>query len=125
MARVFLDTNKFIDLAANRTTFSLETLRSHDIFISPLSIHIYLYVYKEKVPLNTLSTIVAQLYLKDFSGEIADKALAGPTNDFEDNVQLHSAAEAECDFFLTSDEKLLAMKFFGKVELAATPSTRH
>lgn len=35
----------------------------------------------------------------------------------EDNIQLHSAAEAECDFFLTSDDKLLKIKFFGKTEI--------
>lgn len=49
------------------------------------------------------------------------KALEGPTVDFEDNTQLHSAAEAECDYFLTNDEKLLKMKFFGKTRLTNKP----
>lgn len=35
-------------------------------------------------------------------------------------TQLHSAAEAECDYFLTSDKKLLAMKFFGKTRIVST-----
>lgn len=52
-----------------------------------------------------------------FDSAIAEKALVGPTSDFEDNVQLHSAAEAECDIFLTEDKKLSDMKFFGKVRI--------
>ena len=50
--------------------------------------------------------------------KIVDAALTGPTVDFEDNVQLHSAAEEDCNLFLTSDKKILAMKFFGKVKIA-------
>ena len=38
-------------------------------------------------------------------------------DDFEDNVQLHCAAQANCDFFLTRDEKMLKLGFFGKVRL--------
>lgn len=43
-----------------------------------------------------------------------------PTSDLEDNIQLHSAAEADCDYFLTSDKKLLAMIYFGKTKIVST-----
>lgn len=45
--------------------------------------------------------------------------LSGPTVDFEDNVQLHSAAEAECEIFLTEDKKLLKLGFFGKTHVVS------
>lgn len=57
------------------------------------------------------------LILIPFTELIAQSALLGPVADFEDNVQLHSAASADCDFFLTSDKKLLDMKFFGKARI--------
>lgn len=43
--------------------------------------------------------------------------MEGPTKDLEDNIQLHSAAEAESDIFLTADKKLVDMKFFGKTQI--------
>ena len=47
-------------------------------------------------------------------------SLDGPTKDLEDNIQLHSAAKTEADFFLTNDKKLLKMKFFGKMRIVTT-----
>lgn len=58
--------------------------------------------------------------LVDFSEIIMEKALHGPTNDFEDNVQMHSSTQAECDIFLTEDKKLLDLIFFGKMRLNST-----
>ena len=55
-------------------------------------------------------------YLTD---KILDLALEGPVDDLEDNIQLHSASEAECDVFLTNDKKLLKMKFFGKMRIVS------
>jgi len=52
-------------------------------------------------------------YLTD---KILDLALEGPVDDLEDNIQLHSASEAECDVFLTNDKRLLGIKFFGKTK---------
>lgn len=59
----------------------------------------------------------------DFSEDILDKALDGPSADLEDNIQLHSAAEAEADLFLTNDEGLLNLKFFGKTEIKPATHT--
>lgn len=100
MARVFLDTNL--------------------LFISPLSTHILFYARKLKVPDHEVNELQEQFGIVPLTKYVLDKALEGPTNDLEDNIQLHSGAEADCDIFLTSDEKLLKLKFFGKMELKST-----
>ncbi len=45
-------------------------------------------------------------------------ALVGPTQDFEDNVQIQSALSAECQLFLTRDKNLLKMKFVEQMRFA-------
>lgn len=118
MAKVFLDTNYFIDAVHRKPELQiLDQLLGHIPCVSTLSFHIYCYSYKIKIPNQKVISQKQKFQLVDFSGDILDKALTGPTKDLEDNVQLHSAAEAECDLFLTSDEKLLKMKFFGKAEI--------
>lgn len=121
MARVFLDTNCFID-AIHRTPEKqiLDQLLGQIPFISPLSLHIYCYAYKIKIPSQKVISQKEKFQLVALAENILDKALTGPTTDLEDNIQLHSAAEAECDIFLTSDEGLLNMKFFGKVQILPT-----
>lgn len=118
MATVFLDTNILID-AIHRAPEKqiLETLEGSIIYISPLSFHIYCYTFKIKIPSKKLALQKAKFHLVDLSENILDKALISPTTDLEDNIQLHSAAEADCDIFLTNDQKLLKMKFFGKVQI--------
>lgn len=116
MAKIFLDTNLYFDIT-KRAKEKLESLRGTLLFISPLSTHILFYTYKSKVPDRELNELQEQLGIVPLTKHILDKALIGPTKDLEDNVQLHSAAEAECDIFLTSDTKLLDLKFFGKVQI--------
>lgn len=123
MARIFLDANAFIDLVTSRTINQLKQLSGHELFISPLSIHIFLYVFKVKVPSKIIGNLLRYLSLISLTDGIVAKALIGPTTDFEDNVQLHSAASVDCDFLLTSDRKLLKTKFFGKTQItSALPS---
>lgn len=118
MAKIFLDTNVFIDAVHRKPEKKiLDKLIGHIPYISTLSLHIYCYTYKIKIPNKKLDTQRDKFQLVDFSSNILDKCLQGPTKDLEDNIQLHSAAEAECDFFLTSDVKLLNLKFFGKVQI--------
>lgn len=117
MAKVFLDTNKVIDYIQERATRVSPDLQDHSFFISPLSVHILFYVTKSKVPNGSIDGLVDLLFQVDFNESITEKALLGPTDDFEDNVQLHSAAQADCDFFLTDDKDLLRMRYFGKVEI--------
>lgn len=121
MAKVFLDTNIFIDLVEKRGKIIPEDLNGNDLLISPLSIHILMYVIKHKVPYQKLDEIIDSFLLVPFDETIAHYAKVGPTTDFEDNVQLHSAAETECDLFLTSDEKLLDLTFFGKMRIVSKP----
>lgn len=76
------------------------------------------------MPDEKLMNLLEESYnMVDFSREISNKALRGPTDDFEDNVQLHSAAQAECDLFLTEDKKLLTLKFFGKTRVVSDLKT--
>lgn len=117
MAKVFLDVNILIDLVEKREEITPDSFRDDEAFISPLSIHILMYVLKEKIPFSKLVKIIKQFSLIDFNEKICNLALLGPTNDFEDNVQLHSAAEADCNVFLTQDKKIRELKFFGKVKI--------
>ncbi len=117
MARVFLDANVLIDLVEGRKNVSWSQFAKHNLFITPLSIHILTYLYKYKIPNKKLADSYEYLLLVSLTDDIAKMATTGPTSDFEDNIQLHSSAEAECDLFLTSDKKLLKMKYFGKVKI--------
>ena len=119
MAKVFLDTNVYID-AVHRKPEVNEQFINHDVYNSCLSTHILFYAQKLKVPQRDLRIILGKFQGVDLTTSIIENALNGPTADMEDNIQLHSAAEAECDYFLTSDRKLLAMKFFGKARIVDT-----
>lgn len=118
MAKIFVDTNIFIDWVEGRKTTSLlDKLEGQTLVISPLSIHILTYLYKYKIPNNKLAEYKQYFVFVPMDKIITFKALAGPTSDFEDNVQLHSCALADCDYFLTSDKELLKIKFFGKTQI--------
>ncbi len=118
MAKVFLDTNIFIDAIHRKPEEQiLESLEGNIIYASTLSFHIYCYSFKIKIPDRKVTLQKEKFQIVDFNSNILDKALAGPTSDLEDNIQLHSAAEAEVDIFLTLDQRLLKLKFFGKMEI--------
>jgi predicted nucleic acid-binding protein len=119
MAKVFLDTNYFIGLANRTPQTDTKILNQQQGFISILSCHILFYVNKIKVPDKKSSSFIDDFNLIDLSRNILAKALEGPTPDLEDNIQLHSAASADCDIFLTSDKRLLNLKFFGKVQIVS------
>ena len=117
MVKVFLDTNHFIGLAYQVPEISSENIDRHRVFISILSCHILFYVNKIKVPDTKTNSFINDFNILDLNQKILSKARIGPTPDLEDNIQLHSAAEAECGLFLTSDKKLLMMKFFGNMKI--------
>ncbi len=120
MAKVFLDTNYFIDAIHRKPEKQiLESLEGCLVCVSTLSFHIYCYIYKIKIPDEKVLSQRVNFQCTSLSRGVLDKALNGPTSDFEDNVQLHSAVEANCDLFLTSDQKLLKLKVFGKVKLVS------
>lgn len=119
MANIYLDTNRVLDIAFRNPT-TRDTLDGHTVFLSPLSIHILCYAEKKAVPDEGISSFVGEFIIVDLTDTILKKALDGPTTDLEDNIQLHSAAEAECDYFLTNDKKILAMTYFGKTKMVST-----
>ena len=106
MAKIFLDTNIFINLVEKKGSHH-QNLKNHKLFISTLSFHILMYVTKQKVPYQRMIDAINQFQLVPFDQSITYRALYNPTEDFEDNVQLQSAAEANCNLFLTEDRKLL------------------
>lgn len=121
MAKVYLDTNYFIDAVERKIKQNLFLLLgSHFIYTSTLSYHIFFYTSKMKIPNEKVKGIREETQIVDFTKEILEKALSGPTIDLEDNIQLHSAAEANCDYFLTSDNNILKMKFFGKTKIVSS-----
>ena len=119
MAKVYLDTNYLLDIT-ERDKNKKEQLDGHKVFTSLLSYHILFYTYEYHVPKNEIIKHKEEFYVVDLSEKILDQALYGPTKDLEDNIQLHSAAEGQCDFFLTNDAKLLKMKFFGKCRIQSS-----
>ena len=119
MAKVFLDVNIIIDLLEKRRGAVIDDLIPHTLFASPLSLHIIHYVTKQKVPYDKLLQVMEQFSIVPLDEGMTQNSLVGPTTDFEDNVQLHSAAEADCDLFLTRDKAPLALTFFGKTEIVS------
>lgn len=119
MSAIFLDTNYFISLLEPRGIAQLEQYEGEALFISALSIHILAYVYKRKMPDQQLAQISDYYTVVALTGEIALRAAQGPTADFEDNLQLHSAVAAGCRHFLTQDKKLLKQRYFGSLEILA------
>lgn len=118
MAKVFLDTNIFIDLVEGRGNKNIaQVLDGQKVYVSPLSTHIMFYVGKKRVPDNKVNAIISQFEIVNLTKEIHDNSLDGPTTDLEDNIQLHSATKVDSDYFLTNDDKLLEMKFFGKTKI--------
>lgn len=118
MAKIFLDTNYFIDALHRKPEKEiLDSLVNNSIYVSPLSVHIYCYIFKIRIPDNRVTAQIEKFEIVELSEKLVVRALEGPTADFEDNVQLHSAAQADCDVFLTEDKKLLAIKFFGQTKI--------
>lgn len=118
MVQIFLDANYFIDLIERRRPVNVSDFQSRMLFLSPLSVHIYLYLYRIKLPDLKFSRNLKYFNLIPLDKKIVDLSMDGPTPDFEDNIQLHSAARAECDHFLTHDKNLLDLRFFGKTKIA-------
>ncbi len=123
MAKIFLDTNYYIDIV-KRDTAKATHLVSEKLYISALSTSILFYSYKIKVPLDKeIKDLQEQFGIVPLTGNILNDSLNGPTVDLEDNIQLPSAAEAGCDLFLTNDKALLKMRFFGKTEILSGPKS--
>ncbi len=119
MAKVFLDTSIFIDIYG-RKVFNLPNNISNKYFLSPLTYCNFFYISKLKTPNNKLNTLISLYSTVPLTNKLIKTSLQGPTNDLEDNIQLHSAVEADCDTFLTNDKKLLKLGYFGKTKIQST-----
>ncbi|PJA38090.1 hypothetical protein CO180_04345 [candidate division WWE3 bacterium CG_4_9_14_3_um_filter_41_6] len=111
--RIFLDANAFIDILEDREGVKAKDLVGNVLFISVLTLHIYVYSYKITIPSDTVSLLKSQFTYVDVTSSISEKSMTGPTSDFEDNIQLHSAIESKADLFITRDKKLLSLGYFG------------
>jgi predicted nucleic acid-binding protein len=120
MANLYFDANFLVDLAEGKLGVGLEELRYHTLHTSPLSFHILAYAYKYKIPYRKLNKLSDKFLIVSLTKHILAAATSGPTDDLEDNIQLHSAVESECDVFLTNDKKLLKLGYFGKTKIAST-----
>lgn len=118
MANIFLDTNFVFDILI-RNKKRAKILLGHNVFVSPLSYHIYYYSEGVKVPDKQTILALKKLEVVNFSKKILVSALKGPTKDLEDNIQLHSAIEANCEVFLTNDQKLQKTKSFEKMQITS------
>lgn len=119
MAKIFLDTNFFIDLVEMRKEIDPEVFKDHHLFISVLSVHILCYIFKKNIPAKKLGALLEYFNMIASDASLVQKSLIGPTKDFEDNLQLHSAAKEDCEFFLTNDKQILKLEFFGKVRIVS------
>ena len=118
MANIFLDTNILIDLY-ERDPAKAKEYTGHKLYISPLSCHILCYTEKVKIPDAKLTQLLTNIGLVDLNSEVLSRSLSGPTNDIEDNLQLHSAVRANCEYFITRDKLLLKMAYFGKTKITS------
>jgi len=119
MAKVFLDTNAFIDISEDRDSSLLTSLDGHSLFVSVISLGIWTYLYKICVPDKKFDELPNNFNIVAVDVSTAQKSFLGPTSDFEDNIQLHSAVESGCDVFITKDAGLLKMGYFGKVKIVS------
>lgn len=112
MTKVFLDTNVFVD-AVHRAPEkqTLDQLLGHLLYISTLSFHIYCYTFKIKVPNSNVLVQKENFQIVDFTSDLLEKALHGPTDDLEDNIQLNTATDAK-RLFLDSRQKTFNQKLF-------------
>lgn len=117
MANIFLDANFFIDLLEKRRKISFEKLKSHSLFLSILTLHIYIYLYKIKLPNKKIDKLSDYFNIVSLDEKVFLPSLKGPFSDFEDNIQLHSASASECNIYLTGDKKILKLKYFGKTRI--------
>ena len=114
MDKVFLDANYFVGLVNRVPEINIEILNKRQGFVSVLSCHILFYINNIKVPDAKINTFIDDFNIVELTKDIIFKGLEGPTQDLEDNIQLLSATETECEYFLTFDRNLLKMKFFGR-----------
>ena len=119
MEKIFLDTNTFIDILEDRDPSLRDMLAGNALYISTASIPIWVYVYKLDIDQINKSLIFEVFNLVSQTVEITKRAFTGPLKDYEDNIQLHSAAVSECSVFLTNDKEVLDLGYFGDMKIVS------
>lgn len=119
MEKIFLDANIFIDIMEKRDNSLAAALAVAEAktSVSVLSIEVWAYIYKRVVPDKNYMDLFDTYNFVDYTVDIAKRSSLGPTSDFEDNVQLHSALDSGCSVFITKDKKLLKLGYFGNVRI--------
>ena len=82
MGRVFLDANVVIDFLERKEAETRNRLKSNTLYITPLSIHILLYLMKLRISYPKLTEIKQYFSIIEFNESIMYSALGGPTDDF-------------------------------------------
>ncbi len=111
MKNIYLDANILIDYVTGR---NIEKTNIKDIFqsksnfyISPLSVHIVIYVTKMKrggAHFQLFQKLVGKMTLIPLTDVIIKRAFKTDYKDFEDLLQYYSA-ETTCDTIITRDKK--------------------
>jgi predicted nucleic acid-binding protein len=114
MEKVFLDTNCFIDILEKRDLTLIDFVGHYSLYISAISIGTWAYIFKHRVPNSKFDLILATFNIESTILNLIERSFVGPTSDYEDNVQLHSATNSGCSIFMTRDKRLQKLRnFFG------------
>jgi predicted nucleic acid-binding protein len=124
MAKVFLDANVFMRLLEGKLQNYLDQLERHTLYISPLTVHIALYVHRAKVPFPSFAEGLQHFQITSLTPAITRQSLEGPTVDFEDNLQLCSAQSIQANNFITFDKQLLALKTLDQMKIINLTSNK-
>lgn len=116
MATIFLDTNILIDLYGRDKSWATK-LTSHNLYVSTLSCHVLCYAAKIKIPDLKLNQLLKNMGIISIDNEVVVRSLQGPTDDLEDNLQLHACTNSKCQYFLTGDKLLLKLGYFGETAI--------
>ena len=118
MMKVFIDTNILIDFLAARQPFAEDAIalfqladnNEIDLMVSDLSIVNTIYILRRMhygLPdiYDSLDTIRPLLTITSMGASIVDRCLQHRSDDFEDEMQYHSAVDANADYILTRNTK--------------------
>lgn len=114
MKKIFLDTNIFIDIIAERDLDNISIsklapyLEKSKIYISALSVHITYYSLKIKSNSREheeIKNFLNILNIVPLTDKIIDKSINTFSKDFEDTLQYYSALDSDCNYIFTRDIK--------------------
>lgn len=114
MANIFLDVNILVNVIQQGVSY--DTGQKQSYYISALTIHILMYLSRNRRN-ELVESLARKLHIVDYTEDIVLKGFTGPTQDYEDNVQLHSAIKGICDLFYTKDKELLKLGYFGSMKI--------